>query len=58
MKFKTTRYFEYVRVRPDRVNIKDAWIRRALEHPIRVEIQSDEEFENGRIYLKSINFSV
>ncbi|WP_018862293.1 MULTISPECIES: hypothetical protein [unclassified Thioalkalivibrio] len=38
---KTTRYFETVRVRPDRRNIKDTWIEAAIDHPIREEVQGD-----------------
>jgi len=38
---KTTQYFEYTRKRPDRGQIKDAWIKAVIEKPEKVEIQSD-----------------
>jgi hypothetical protein len=38
---KFTTYFEAVRSRPDRALIEDAWIRRAIELPIRQSIQTD-----------------
>jgi hypothetical protein len=38
---KVTRYFETVRQRPDRALIRDAWIRRAIQSPIRQKIQAD-----------------
>jgi hypothetical protein len=38
---KTTQYFDFVRKRPDRVRIKDEWIKAVIEKPEKVEIQSD-----------------
>jgi hypothetical protein len=38
---KTTRYFDYTRMRQDRSQIKEDWIRTVVEKPERVEIQSD-----------------
>lgn len=38
---KTTQYFEYTRQRPDRDQIKEAWIKAVIENPEKVEIQSD-----------------
>ncbi len=38
---KTTQYFEYTRMRPDRKQIKMDWIRAVVEQPEKVEIQSD-----------------
>ena len=38
---KVTRYFEAVRSRPDRAVIRDEWIERAIDVPIREEIQED-----------------
>lgn len=38
---KTTKYFEYMRMRPDRVEIIDEWIIKAIDHPVKEEIQSD-----------------
>ena len=41
MKFKVTQYFLYTRQRYDRVCIKDEWIKRAIDNPLEIEIQSD-----------------
>jgi hypothetical protein len=38
---KVTRYFEAMRVRPDRSLIQDAWIERAVQAPIRERLQAD-----------------
>jgi hypothetical protein len=38
---KTTQYFEYVKKRPDRADIKEKWIKFVIENPERTEIQSD-----------------
>ncbi|WP_417913387.1 hypothetical protein [Candidatus Electronema sp. TJ] len=38
---KTTQYFEHTRTRPDRTIIKNEWIKQVVEHPERIEIQSD-----------------
>ena len=38
---KSTAYFRHTRLRPDRANITDAWIERAIEHPVREVIQVD-----------------
>jgi len=38
---KTTQYFSYMRKRPDRIQIKENWIRLVMEKPEKVEIQSD-----------------
>ncbi|HXF84851.1 MAG TPA: hypothetical protein VNK49_05620 [Anaerolineales bacterium] len=38
---KTTQYFQYTRQRPDRAVIQDEWIERAIQNPLREEIQSD-----------------
>ena len=38
---KTTRYFDYTRLRPDRSRIKDAWIASAVRNPLRELTQSD-----------------
>lgn len=38
---KCTRYFETVRLRPDRASIKDAWVSRAIASPIREVVQVD-----------------
>ena len=36
-----TAYFLAIRARPDRVMIRDEWLRFVIENPIREEIQSD-----------------
>lgn len=38
---KTTKYFDFRRQKPDRKNIKDEWIQRVIDSPIRTEVQSD-----------------
>ena len=38
---KTTAYFAAIWARPDRVIIREEWIRRAIEAPVREEIQAD-----------------
>lgn len=38
---KTTRYFESIRRRPDRLLIQDAWIERAVANPVRQTTQQD-----------------
>ena len=41
MKYKTTEYFNYTRIRGDRNIIKDGWIEFVIENYLRQEIQSD-----------------
>jgi hypothetical protein len=36
-----TRYFETIRVRPDRAMIRSDWIQLVVEHPAREVIQAD-----------------
>ena len=38
---KTTPYFNLVRQRPDRAAIRDEWIQRAIDWPIRQRHQTD-----------------
>lgn len=38
---KTTAYFEVIRQRPDRAAIRNEWIQRAVESPIREVVQTD-----------------
>ena len=38
---KTTKYFDFRRRQPDRINIKDEWIRWVMDYPVKTEIQSD-----------------
>jgi hypothetical protein len=38
---KVTQYFAAVRARADRATIQDAWIERAINEPIREEMQAD-----------------
>lgn len=38
---KTTAYFEAMRARPDRAVIRDEWIERTRDSPIREHIQAD-----------------
>lgn len=38
---KATAYFAAIRTRPDRVIIKDEWIERAIQTPVREVVQRD-----------------
>ena len=38
---KTTAYFDAIRQRPDREVIKNEWIKRALDKPLRQVVQAD-----------------
>jgi hypothetical protein len=38
---RTTRYFDYMRRRPDRAMIRDDWIVRVIGHAEKTEVQSD-----------------
>jgi hypothetical protein len=38
---KTTSYFDFVRWRPDRAPIRNEWIVRAIQQPIRQSVQED-----------------
>ena len=38
---KTRVYFEAIRQRPDRAVIRDEWIQRSMESPIREVVQAD-----------------
>ena len=38
---KQTKYFETVRLRPDRAVIADAWLEREMSSPIRELVQAD-----------------
>jgi hypothetical protein len=38
---KTTQYFEYMRKRHDRAKIRDEWITRVVQSPVKTEVQSD-----------------
>lgn len=38
---KATRYFQAIRLRPDRTVIRDEWIERVLRHPVQEVVQHD-----------------
>lgn len=38
---KFTKYFEFIRRRPDRVIIRDEWIERVVNNPVRETVQKD-----------------
>lgn len=38
---KVTRYFEALRMRPDRAAIRDEWIERAIRNPVKETVQAD-----------------
>ena len=39
--FQSTEYFRAMRGRPDRAIIRDEWIRRAIDQPVREAVQAD-----------------
>jgi hypothetical protein len=41
IKMKQTQYFLYVRQRPDRSRIKEEWIIKTMNHPLKTERQMD-----------------
>ena len=56
-----TRYFEAMRTRPDRVLIRDDWIDRTMQAPVREVIQKDGRIrrrglvpETGNRYLRVV----
>ena len=57
---KYTQYFIHTRSRPDRAYIKDEWIEKAINNPIRSEIQADgrirkwAKIEDAGKYLRVI----
>lgn len=58
---RSTKYFRSIRVRTDRANIQDEWIRRAINDPIAEAIQEDgriqrwvEVPEMGSRYLRVV----
>ncbi|MBZ0169716.1 hypothetical protein MELA_01867 [Candidatus Methylomirabilis lanthanidiphila] len=50
---KTTRYFDHVRMRPDRTIIRNEWIAEAIDHAIETRIQSDGRIEK-RVFIKTV----
>jgi hypothetical protein len=58
---KTTQYFKAMRVRPDRATIRDEWIQRVIDRPVKESIQQDGRIrrwapivEMGSRYLRVI----
>ncbi|MBI5343902.1 MAG: hypothetical protein HZB83_00955 [Deltaproteobacteria bacterium] len=43
---KCTQYFLYVKQRPDRALIKDEWILKTIDAPVKKEAQSDGRIKN------------
>ena len=61
---KSTRYFDAMRVRPDRRDIRTVWIQRVIEQPEHQEIQADGRIrrwariaEAGDKYLRVVLLS-
>lgn len=48
---KYTKYFQYIRRRPDRAIIKEEWITETIKNPIKTEVQSDGRIRKWR-YIK------
>ena len=58
---KTTHYFQAMRSRPDRAMIRDEWIQRVIDHPVKETRQQDGRIrrwapitEMGGKYLRVI----
>ena len=58
---KTTAYFDAIRKRPDRAIIRDEWIQRAIDSPLREVVQQDGRLrrwvaipEFGNRYLRVV----
>jgi len=49
---KFTRYFLAMRRRADRAEIREEWIQRAIDQPIKETLQADGECAFGRAWLK------
>jgi hypothetical protein len=48
---KYTKYFQYIRQRPDRAIIKEEWIIETIKNPIKTKVQSDGRIRKWR-YIK------
>jgi hypothetical protein len=47
---KTTKYFEFRRTFPDRIEIQDEWIQRIIKEPVKTVTQDDARIKKwGRI---------
>ena len=60
-KVKVSQYFQFTRQRPDRIGIKNEWIKKVMEKPLRKETQTDGRIrmwgkigEAGNKYLRVI----
>jgi len=57
---KYTQYFLYVRKRPDRASIKEDWISKTIDNPLKTEVQTDGKIrkwcyiEEAEKYLRVI----
>ena len=51
---KFTQYFIYTKKRPDRSSIKEEWIQKAIDNPLRTEVQKDGRIRKW-IYVKEID---
>jgi hypothetical protein len=45
---KTTQYFQAMRSRSDRAMIRDEWIQRVIDHPVKETRQQDGRIRRGR----------
>lgn len=52
---KTTAYFQAVRSRPDRTIIREEWIRRAIDAPLREEVQEDGRIRRWVVIPETAN---
>ncbi len=50
---KFTEYFAYTRQRPDRVGIRDEWLRLAIEQPLAEAVQADGRIRRW-VYISTV----
>jgi len=51
---KFTRYFLFTKERPDRIIIKEEWILRTMDNPLKTEIQSDGRIKKWK-YIEEVD---
>jgi len=54
MTMKFTQYFLYTRNRSDRSIIKEDWIKRAIDNPVKTEIQNDGRIRKW-VYVEELD---
>ena len=54
---RTTKYFDYMRKRPDRAMTRDEWMAHVIGHPEKTEVQSMVGYGSGRGFPKPASSS-